>query len=78
MLRAMNELTLASYGKIRQQVQSVKDTRVIIDREQDKLIQQLSQVDTIEKTLTQLENASSDLMATVRRISNSSIIQKAK
>lgn len=32
LLRAMNELTLSSYGKVRQQVRAVKDTRSAIDR----------------------------------------------
>lgn len=51
----MNELTLASHGKIRQQVQVIKDTRINTDKEQDKLIHHLDQIEVIEKTLAQLE-----------------------
>lgn len=54
-LKAMNELTLASHGKIRQQVQVIKDTRINTDKEQDKLIHHLDQIEVIEKTLAQLE-----------------------
>jgi erythromycin esterase-like protein len=68
-LKAMNELTLASYGKIRQQVRAIKDTRAATDKEQDRLIHHLEQIDVIEKALAHMEWEANEMATSVRRIS---------
>lgn len=57
MIKAMNELTLSSYGNLRQQIRAARETRQTISQEQDKLLLQLCHIDNIERTLTELEQS---------------------